>query len=131
MFNRSLSLLLACSLILISTLTPAASAKSRADKDAERTERVKAIIAKLAASDDARIVVKLRDGRKVAGHVREASEDSFVVAESSTSASTTVPYPDVAQIQGHHLSKNGKIAIIALSIAVGVLVFFLVLENTG
>ncbi len=129
MSRKSLSWLLMCSLGLMLAFPEPAVAKSRAEKDSERTERVRTIILGLGVGDLARVVVKLRDGRKVGGYVKEAGQDSFVIADLSTGAIIAVPYPTVTQVQGHHLSKGAKIAIIGLSIAVGVLAFFLWLEN--
>ncbi len=129
MFKQSLSWLLASSLVFTLCCAPSVSAKSKTEKEAQRVERVKAGIARLGIGSEARVAVKLRDGRKIAGYVKEAGEDSFVIADLKTSASATVAYPDVTQVKGHHLSKGAKIAIIALSIGVGVLAFFLWLEN--
>ncbi|MEP7272886.1 MAG: hypothetical protein ABI882_15400 [Acidobacteriota bacterium] len=131
MFKQTLTALLACSLIWMLAFTEPAVAKSKMEKDAQRSEKVKTGIARLGVGEEARVVVTLRDGRKVAGYVKATGEDSFVIADSKTGEATTVPYPDVAQVQGHNLSRTAKIAIIALAIGVGVLAFFLVLENTG
>lgn len=129
MFKQSLSWLLAGSLIFALFCAPPVAAKSKAEKEAQQAEKVKAGITRLGVGGEARVAVKLRDGRKIAGYVKEAGEDSFVIADLKTGATATVAYPDVAQVKGHHLSKGAKIAIIALSIGVGVLAFFLWLEN--
>ncbi len=129
MFKQSLSWLTVSSLILTLFCASPVAAESKAEKEAQRTEKVKAGIARLGVGSEARVVVKLRDGQKLAGYVREAGEDSFVIADLKTGATTTVAYPDVTQVKGHHLSKGAKIAIVALSIGVGVLAFFLWLEN--
>jgi hypothetical protein len=131
MVKQSICWLLAGSMILMFARVPVAAAKSKAEKEAQRTEKIKAGIARLGVGDEARVAVKLRDGRKIAGYVKEAGEVSFVIADAQTGTTTTVPYPDIAQIKGHHLTKGAKIAIIALSIGVGILAFFLWLENTG
>lgn len=129
MLKQFTSWLLASSLILMMAFVPAAAGGSKAERDAQRIEKVKAGIARLGIGSEARVAVKLKDGKKIAGYVMEASADYFVIGDLKTGASTTVPYPDVAQVKGHHLSKGAKIAIIALSIGVGVLAFFLWLEN--
>ena len=129
MFKQSTSWLLASSLILMLVYIPVAAAGSKPEKRAQHAEKVKAGIARLGVGIDAHVAVKLRDGRKVAGYIKEAGEDSFVIAGLNTGVTTTVPYPDVAQVKGQHLSKGAKIAIVALSIGVGVLAFFLWLEN--
>ncbi|MCI0390788.1 MAG: hypothetical protein MOB07_18740 [Acidobacteria bacterium] len=129
MFRITLSWLLAGSLVLALFCAPSVFGESKAEKEEQRTEKVKAGIARLGIGNEARVKVKLRDGRKLAGYIKEAGDDSFVIADLKDGATITVPYPDVAQVKGHHLSKGAKIAIISLSIAVGVLAFFLWLEN--
>ncbi|MCI0391267.1 MAG: hypothetical protein MOB07_21205 [Acidobacteria bacterium] len=129
MLKQSISWLLVSSLILMLSYSPAAAAGSKAEKEAQRTDKVKAGISRLGVGNEARVTARLRDGRKVAGYIKETGEDSFVIADLKTGVSTSVPYPDVAQVKGRHLSKGAKIAIVALSIGVGVLAFFLWLEN--
>lgn len=129
MLKQSISWLLVSSLILMLAYSPAVAAGSKAEKEAQRTEKVKAGIARLGVGNQARVTVRLRDGRKVAGYIKEAGESSFTIANLETGAATTIPYPDVAQVKGQGLSKGAKIAIVALSIGVGVLAFFLWLEN--
>ncbi len=123
MFRQSLSGLLVGSLVFTLFCAPSASAKSKAEKEAQRTEKVKAGVARLGVGNEARVTVKLRGGRRLAGYVKEAGEGSFVIADLKTGVTTAVSYPDVTQVKGHHLSKGAKIAIIALSIGVGVLAF--------
>ena len=90
---------------------------------------MKAGIGQLGVGEQARVRVRLRDGQKLAGYVKNAREDFFVIEDLKTGAATGVNYPDVTQVKGHHLSKGAKIAIISLSIATGLLAFFLWLEN--
>ncbi|MCI0525314.1 MAG: hypothetical protein L0Y75_08645, partial [Acidobacteria bacterium] len=106
MFKQCLSRLLVGSLVFTLFCAPSVSAKSKEEKDAQRTEKVKAGIARLGVGNEARVSVKLRDGRKLAGYIKEAGGDSFVIADLKTGATTTVAYPDVTQVKGHHLSKG-------------------------
>jgi len=57
------------------------------------------------------------------------NEDDFAITSSSNGAITRVKYPNVRQVKGQNLSTGAKIAIISLSIATGLLAFFLWLEN--
>jgi hypothetical protein len=72
MFKQSLSWLLVGSLVFTLFCAPAVSAKSKAEKEAQRTEKVKVGIARLGVGNEARVTVKLRDGRRLAGYVKEA-----------------------------------------------------------
>lgn len=80
--------------------------------DAERrAEKVKAGVRKLGAGESARVNLKLRDGARLKGYVREAGEDSFVVVDRKTGAATTVSYEQVSQVKGDGLSTGAKIGI--------------------
>lgn len=129
MFKQSLSWLLVGSLLFALFCATPVAAKSKAEKEAQLAAKVKAGVARLGVGSEARVTVKLRDGQKLAGYINEAGENSFVIADLKTGATTTVAYPDVVQVKGHRLSKGAKIAIVALSIGVSVLAFFLWLEN--
>src|SRR5687768_3690200 len=99
MYKKILSALLALLLIYLAPLH--VSAKSKAEKEAQRAEKVKQSIAKLGVGRDARIVVKLKDKRKLAGFISEAGEDSFVLSDLKTGMATTVAYPNVTQARGN------------------------------
>ena len=61
--------------------------------------------------------MKLEDGRKLKGHIREATEDNFVVVEEKTGTATTVAYSEVSQLKG----KNGLTAAkVGLNVVKGV-----------
>jgi len=104
-------------------------ASTDAQRQARHTERVKTAIQKLGAGKESRIAVKLRDDSKLVGYVSEVNEDDFAITSSSNGAITRVKYPNVRQVKGQNLSTGAKIAIISLSIATGLLAFFLWLEN--
>ena len=88
-----------------------ASARSKAEKQARFTERVKAGIVQLGVGEESYVTVKLRDKTKLAGYISEAREESFVVTDLRTSEATTVAYADVKKVKGHNLSTGAKIAI--------------------
>jgi hypothetical protein len=129
MFRNSLSWLLAGSLVFALLCATPAAAGPKAETEAQRTEKVKAGIARLGVGRETRVRVRLQDGKKLAGYIEEAREDFFIIVDLKTKSATVVPYPDVTQVKGHRLSKGAKIAIVSLGIAVGVLAFFLWLEN--
>jgi len=81
------------------------------EKEIRFAEKVKEGISKLGSGAEARIEVKLRDKRKLKGYVSEAGEDSFVVVDVKTGATSIVPYSQVKQVKGNNLSTAAKIAI--------------------
>ena len=104
-----------------------ASAATNSDKDAQFIEKVRTSIAKLGTGPDARVEIKLRDGTRLKGYIRETSDEGFVVIDSKSGREQTVTYPQVKKVTGNNLSKGAQIAI-AAGIVVGVL---LVLGLTG
>lgn len=125
MLKKCLSLLLAG--LLIQFASPAVFAKSNPEKEAQKTEQVRAAILSLGVGPEARIKVKLKDKTKLEGFIKEAGNDHFVISDSKTGTATPVAYPQVKTAHGQNLSKGAKIAIGA-GIAAGavILVLFLI-----
>ena len=125
MFKKVLTIAIAGLLIQAICVQPA-SAASKAEKQAQRTEKVKAGILKLGVGTDARVAIKLRDDVKLAGYISEATDSSFVVTNPKTRAATNVSYGDVTQIKGHNLGTGAKIAIgIGIGVGLTILVLWL------
>ncbi len=124
MFKRHLTLMLVGALLFSLCSAPMTMAKSKEEKAAEFTSKVKTGIAKLGVGPEARIEVKLRDKTKLKGYVSQINADSFVIADAKTGATTEVPYPNVTSVKGNNLSTGAKIAI---GVAIGVGVTFLIL----
>jgi hypothetical protein len=110
MFKKVLSLVLAGFLINLAGVS-FAYAESKEEKEARFTEKVKEGIIKLGTGAEARIKVKLQDKTKLKGYVREAGEDSFVIVDEKTGATSTVTYSQVKQVKGNNHSKAVEIAI--------------------
>lgn len=125
MFKKILTMTLA-GLLMQAVCVQSVSAASKAEKQAQRTEKVRAGILKLGVGTDARVAIKLRDDVKLAGYVSDASDDSFVVTDLKTRTATTVAYGDVTQVKGHHLGTGAKIAI-GIGIGVGATLLWLFL----
>jgi hypothetical protein len=126
MFKKSFAIILACLLVQMLCVQPA-TAKSKEEKQAQLTQKVKTGILKLGVGRDARVEIKLQDKTKLAGYVSEVKDDSFIITDPKTSATTTVAYADVTQVKGHSLSTGTKVAIgigIGVAIAVITLVIF-------
>ena len=133
MFKKNLSVFLTVSLLLSLFAAPsalAASARTKEEKEAELTAKVKAGVAKLGAGKDAEISVKLRNRTKLKGYVSRIEEESFVIADAKTGAETVVPYCVVTQAKGHNLS-TGEIIIIAAAAGIGItlLVIYLIIAG--
>jgi hypothetical protein len=129
MFKNLLSLMLIGVLFNLS-LVSYAHADSKPDKKARLAEKVKQGVNKIGTGEAARVEVKLYDGTKIKGFVKEINDDSFTVVNVNTNAEQNVPYPQVKQIKGNNLSTGAKVAI-GLGILAGVLLIWLIFENYG
>ena len=108
MFKKLCSVTLAA--LLLQAAAAPALAKSSAEKEAKRAEKVRAQLAKLGTGKDALVRLELRDKTKLEGYVSELGAESFVVVNKA-GAATTVTYPQVGKAKGHNLSTGAKIAI--------------------
>lgn len=132
MHRKLLSLALVCLFIHTMVGVEEASAKTDAEKQARLAEKVKAGIFKLGVGKQSLVAVKMRDKRKLAGYISEMKEDSFVVIDFKTGASTNVAYTDVSQVKGNNLSKGAKIAIgVGIAVAVAILLVFWQIEASN
>ena len=96
-------------------------ASSKAEKDARYTEKVKAGILKLGVGEQARVTIKMRDKTKLVGYISEVRDDHFVVTDTNSSSTVTIPYTDVSVVKGNNLSTGAKVAI-GVGIAVAVII---------
>ena len=120
------------SALLLQAAAVPAFAKTNAEKEAKRAEKVRTQIAKLGTGKDALVRIELRDKTKLEGYVSEAGAESFVVTNRAGVA-TTVAYPQVVKAKGNNLSTGTKIAI---GIGVAAAIVLLILwheysENEG
>ncbi|NOT59443.1 MAG: hypothetical protein HOP19_04370 [Acidobacteria bacterium] len=116
MFKKTMSLLLINALLL--ALSPAAFAG--VNKEAKRTEQVKAGLAELGAGPASQVELKLRDRRKLTGFIASLEAETFTLTEAASRAEINLRYDDVAQVKGRSLASGKKIAI-GVGIGVGVL----------
>ena len=127
MLKKICSVVLAA--LLIQTVTVPAFAKSNAEKEARRTEKVRTQLAKLGTGSDARIKLELRDKTKLEGFVSEAGATAFAVTDRAGKTST-VEYSQVSKVKGHNLSTGAKIAIgIGIGAGVTLLIIFLYIAS--
>ena len=109
MVRKLVSLTLA--LVLAHVGAAAVSAKTKAEKEAQRAEKVRQAVARLGTGEQALVKVKLHDGTKLAGYVSAAEGETFTVTHPKSGAATVVPYRQVGQVKGNNLSTGAKIAI--------------------
>ncbi|MCA1620766.1 MAG: hypothetical protein LC795_15955 [Acidobacteria bacterium] len=118
-----------CSIALAALLLQAAAApafaKSSAEKEARRVEKVRTQLARLGTGKDAVVRIELRDKTRLEGYVSEAGAESFVVTDKAGKA-TTVAYPQVGKAKGNNLSTGAKVAIgIGIGAGITLLIVFL------
>ncbi len=77
-----------------------------------------------------RVSVKLRDKKKIVGHVNYIGDDFFVMTHQKTQASQKLPYADVDEIKLKKEDSFPKKGKIALGI-VGVLMVMGLIANGG
>ena len=128
MFRKYISILFIVLVVNLLSVFPVI-ASTKEEKEAQFAEKVKANIAKLGTGKDARVEVKLKDGTKLKGYISQINDNSFVVVNDTTGASTEIPYPNTKQVKGNNLSTGAKIAIgIGIGVGVGILIVYLVLR---
>ncbi len=81
------------------------------DDQARNIEKVKENVRKLGVGEDARVEVKLQDGRKLKGYIQQAGEDDFSVIDSKSGTATTVAYSQVRELKGTNRSTAAKVGI--------------------
>lgn len=114
------SVMLILSLLFSSAGARLISATPQQGQSAAHTEKVKAGVKKLGVGESAHIEVRLHDGTKLKGYVKEVSGESFVILDTKTATTHAVRYEQVDQLKGKGLSTGAKIAI-GLGIAFAVL----------
>lgn len=126
MHKKLSSVLIIALLVCAEVCIQPAYAKTQADRQAQHNAKITNAIGKLGVGKDARISVKLREGKRIEGFIRETRDDIFVVADLNTGITTEVAYRDVKRVTGHNLSTGAKVAI-GVGIAVGVLIVLAVI----
>ena len=130
MSKQIVAVILAVLLAGFLPLKSAHAASLNSVKEVERAAKIKASLAKSGTGEQARVTVKLRDKTKVTGYISALGEDTFAVTAVKTGVVTAVPYPAVAQVQGHNLTTGAKIAIGAL-IGAAIVVALVVAKRCG
>lgn len=108
MFKELLSFAL---IVLLLNVIGISSAYSQEDKRVLAIEKVRENVRKLGVGEAAQIEVKLLNGRKIKGYVRETSEDSFVVVDAKTNEAANVDYLQVKQVKGKNQLTAAKVGL--------------------
>ena len=116
MLKKLLSLLLTA--LLINVSANVVYARSQDDEQARRIEKIKDNVFKLGLGEEARVEVRLHDGTKLKGYIREATDSNFTVVDGKGIA-TTITYSQVAQLKGKNRLTATKVGIAAAK-AVGI-----------
>jgi hypothetical protein len=152
MLKRRLTLLLAASLLSGAGLatTPNAAAQQQEqtantsesvrdgnssqegeEQAAKTTAKVKRQVAKFGTGPRAKVEVKLRDGKKLNGQIKEITDSQFTIMEKSK-GTTTVAYSEVKSIKDRYLPTWMKATgYVALGILAPVLISTVVVLAKG
>ncbi len=121
MSRRYLSLVLIGAMSHMMLLMASTTVNGQAEKDKRLTAKAKADVAAFGLGPDARVSVKLRQGKKLKGFISQAGEDSFVITDSKTGSTTPIAYADVAEVQRQKGISTGKAILIGVGATFGVL----------
>lgn len=86
------------------------------------TAKMKEKIQKRGVGKSSRVVVVLRDGAKLKGHISEAGDDTFMIVAANSCAQTRLAYSEVKQVKSGGGLSTGSKFLIGLGIAAGALV---------
>jgi hypothetical protein len=111
MFKRILSLSISLLLLNAVAFNVATRANVRQETPAAKIEKVKEGVYQLGIGPEARVEVKLVDGRKFKGYIKDSYHDNFVVVDKKTGAEITVDYSQVKEIKGKNGLTAAKVAI--------------------
>ncbi len=133
--RRCFSILLA-GLLLQLVITPRmvaaqTSSDTRTETDARSTAKVKADVASFGFGTEARVKVKLRDGRKLKGYISYAGDEKFAVVDPKTDDTTTVPYVGVAEIKRTKGSQSRAVLLGVAFTVVGLVALGAILGGVG
>jgi hypothetical protein len=110
MFRKVLSLTLIALLINVFGLTPV-KAGALVVAQARNVEKVRENVLKLGVGEAARVELKLWDGRRLKGYIREAGTDDFSIVDAKTGAATTLAYEQVRQVKGSNSLTAVKVGL--------------------
>ena len=110
MIKRSILVFVSFCLLLSALALSTSAAQDPVDN--KQVEQIKREVAAL--GDGARVSLKLRNNRKVTGHLNYVGDEFLQITDAKSKATVKIPYTDVIQIERKEkprLSKSAKIAI--------------------
>lgn len=93
-------------------------------------EKVRTKIRKHGIGEGSKVVVTMKDGTKLTGHITQILDDSFDLTYTNTKQPTTIPYRDVAKVNRVGMSKPAKTAI-GIGVAAGIVILVLTVPRKG
>ncbi|MCA1565210.1 MAG: hypothetical protein LC803_06175 [Acidobacteria bacterium] len=111
MSKKILSSMLIALLINMFMVVMPVRAGAQVVEQTRNVERVKENVRKLGIGEAARLELKLWDGRKLKGYLREAGEDDFTVADVNTGGATTLAYAQVKGVKGSNRSDAAQVGL--------------------
>jgi hypothetical protein len=118
MLNQLISLTLVLAMSGVAGVSPI-RAGSQDERQARAAAKIRQKVKESGIGKSARVEVILLDSTILKGHISEAGEDSFVVANDGSGAHTSVEYSQVKRVKGRGRSTRSKF-LIGLGIAAGV-----------
>jgi hypothetical protein len=127
MFQNTIARFLVISMLLSFSN---AAALADAKQDAPRTEQIKASLAQLGTGRAAQVQLKLRDNRKLKGHIASVAAETFTLTDAKTGADVTLRYDEVAQVKGRNASTGKKVAIgFAVGFGIAILAAYIIVRS--
>jgi len=80
-------------------------------KVSSNLEKIKAKVNNCGTGENAKVVLKMKDGGKMRGHIAQVGAGSFDLTISGTQRTATVPYAEVAQVKKQGWSNAAKLAL--------------------
>jgi hypothetical protein len=112
MSKKVLSLTLVALLInMFMLVLPVRAGAQVVEPKTRNVERVKENVRRLGIGEAAHLELKLWDGGKLKGYLREAGEANFTVVDMQTGAATTLTYTQVKQVKGGERSDAARVGL--------------------
>lgn len=111
MFKKLLAISVSVLVLHAFMFNATANASVNQQTDSAKIEKVKRGVRKLGTGCEARVALKLVDGRKFKGYIKESTDASFVVVADKSSTEINVDYAQVKEIRGKNELTAAKVAI--------------------
>ena len=96
MFKKTFAMMLAAMVLV--TAFGFQNVRANGVEDQQATEKVRAKVQKIGVGGNARVEVKLRNGRILKGYIENADQDGFTVFDKQTGATEKVSYGETTKV---------------------------------